>query len=96
MSSDVTDPPSTEINLSYDGDRWVARDVKTATTRTGASRADALDALDAALEGRRPDDGSGIDPSDPFWDAEPVAAGGPTDLSERVDDYLYGDGSDEE
>jgi len=96
MSSEATDPPSTEINLSYDGDRWVARDVKTGTARTGASRADALAALDAALADRHTDDAPGIDPSDPFWDAEPVAAGGSTDLSERVDDYLYADGSDEE
>lgn len=31
-----------------------------------------------------------INPDDPFWTAEPVAAGGPTDVSANVDEYLYG------
>lgn len=31
-----------------------------------------------------------IDPEDPFFTAEPAVAGGPTDVSANVDDYLYG------
>lgn len=31
-----------------------------------------------------------VDPDDPFWSAEPVAAGGPTDVASNVDEYLYG------
>lgn len=31
-----------------------------------------------------------IDPSDPFWDAEPATPDGPEDVSERVDEHLVG------
>ncbi|NKE38085.1 helix-turn-helix domain-containing protein [Natronococcus sp. JC468] len=37
-----------------------------------------------------------INPDDPFWDAEPVAAGGPTDVSSNVDEYLYGEPESDE
>lgn len=36
-------------------------------------------------------DANEINPDDPFWDADPVTAGGPTDVSSNVDEYLYGD-----
>lgn len=36
-----------------------------------------------------------INPDDPFWNADPVAAGGPTDISANVDAYLYGSPDDE-
>lgn len=36
-----------------------------------------------------------LNPEDPFWSADPVAAGGPTDVSANVDDYLYGSPADE-
>lgn len=36
-----------------------------------------------------------INPDDPFWSAEPVAAGGPTDVSANVDRYLYASPDDE-
>lgn len=41
------------------------------------------------VEGREGD--RGIDPDDPFWDLEPGASG-ESDVSERVDELLYGDG----
>lgn len=89
MSTEADDPPSTKITLTYEDGRWVARDEDTGMTRERDSRTAALAALDAAIEGG---DGA-IDPDDPFWDAEPVTPGGPTDLSANVDDYLYGERS---
>lgn len=38
---------------------------------------------------------NGINPDDPFWSAEPVASGGPTDVSSNVDEYLYRSREDE-
>lgn len=38
------------------------------------------------------DPARGIDPDDPFWEFEPGASGG-SDVSERVDEVLYGDES---
>jgi len=32
-----------------------------------------------------------MEEEDPFFAVEPVAEGGPGDVSEHVDDYLYGD-----
>jgi hypothetical protein len=91
MSTDTDDPPSTEITLTYEDEHWIARDVKTGTVREGQSRMEALRALDEAIAGTP--DAASINPDDPFWEAEPAASGGPTDLSERVDEYLYGDES---
>ena len=36
------------------------------------------------------DDPAGVDPGDPFWELEPGTSG-EGDVSERVDDVLYGD-----
>jgi len=85
MGADADEPPSTKITLTYEDGRWVARDERTGTARSGPSRSDALAALDAAIENET----DSIDPEDPFWDAEPVAAGTPTDVSGNVDEYLY-------
>ncbi|QLH80826.1 type II toxin-antitoxin system HicB family antitoxin [Halosimplex pelagicum] len=86
MSSEAEEPPSTKITLTYEGGNWVARDDDTGMTREGGSRSEALAALDAAIEGAA----GAVDPDDPFWDADPVAVDGPSDLSASVDDYLYG------
>lgn len=32
---------------------------------------------------------NGINPDDPFWSAEPISTGGPTDVSANIDKYLY-------
>jgi hypothetical protein len=37
-----------------------------------------------------PDETTGINPDDPFWELEPGASG-ETDVSENVDEVLYGD-----
>lgn len=42
------------------------------------------------LEDREP--ARGIDPDDPFWEFEPGSSG-ESDVSERVDEVLYGNGS---
>ena len=39
---------------------------------------------------------NGINPDDPFWSAEPVSTGGPTDVSSNVDEYLYADRREDE
>lgn len=39
-----------------------------------------------------PDRAHGVDPADPFWTLEPRASG-EADVSERVDELLYGDES---
>jgi hypothetical protein len=38
---------------------------------------------------------NGINPDDPFWSAETVSSGGPTDVSSNVDEYLYASREDE-
>lgn len=89
MSADPDSPTTTEIRLVYSDGRWTARDAESGATATGRTRSAALDALDAVID-RMDEEFGSIDPEDPFWTAEPVAAGGPTDISERVDEYLYG------
>jgi len=89
MSSEAEEPPSTNITLRYEDGRWVARDEDAGVSREGETRSDALASLDAAIDGS---DGA-IDPDDPFWDADPVRAGLPSDLSANVDEYRYGDRS---
>lgn len=39
---------------------------------------------------------NGINPDDPFWSADPVSTGGPTDVSANVDEYLYAAGNEDE
>jgi hypothetical protein len=92
MSSEVEEPPSTNITLRFEDGRWVARDEDVGVSREGASRSDALAALDAAIEGTE----GAINTDDPFWDADPVTAGLPADLSTNVDDYHYDDRSTED
>jgi len=89
MSTEVEEPPSTKITLTYEDGYWVARERYTGMSRRAESRNDALAALDAAIEGAE----GAINPDDPFWDAEPVTCDAPSDLSANVDDYLYGERS---
>ena len=42
----------------------------------------------------RTDGVNGVNPDDPFFSRETYSAGEPTDTSERVDEILYGSGTD--
>lgn len=81
---------STErISLTNEGGEWVAVHEQTGAKGCGSTRTRALDALDAALDSDRCDDSEGV-AADPFFTAEAVASGGPTDVSERADRHLVG------
>lgn len=82
---------STErISLTNEGGEWTAVHEQTGAKGLGRTRTQALDALDAALDSDREDGTEDGASGDPFFAVDPVASGGPTDVSERADRHLVG------
>lgn len=70
-----------------------AQKLRRTATREKRSEAEVIrEALAARLGGVKVDERS-YD-ADPLWGIVGLATGGPPDLSQRVDDYLYGDSSE--